>query len=278
MVVATGALALVVARDDAPAPASVEALSEPVAKVELAAADSPAAPPAPLQTKEGEGARAAQVTTPVAAPPAARDLAMNRRADSAPTALAHLEVVPLAEEDLSRSQARTDDTLRSITLAQAPRAEAQASSAQGKASVAQNIPTVVPSRQRGAEASARFAPPASEQAIRVRGAAVGAARDSRLVLEERMTESGRDVRRLIYRVDNILVTLNERAPDTTTKAEERVRRVELNALAAAPAPPKDSAAAVTNTIRWTDARGAEFTLSGPVSPARLEEIRKLLGY
>ena len=115
----------------------------------------------------------------------------------------------------------------------------------------------------------------------VRGAAVGSARDARLVLEERMTESGRAVRRLTYRVDNILVTLDELAPDTTTQAEERLRRVEVNALAAAEAPaaPRDSAAAAgTNTIRWTDPRGAEFTLTGPASPARLEEIRKLLGY
>ena len=273
MVFATGALALVVARNDAPAPASVEALSEPVATVELAAADSPAAPPAPSQATKGEGARAVQVATPVAAPAPARDLAMNRRADSAARIA---EEVTLADADRSRSQARTDDTLRPIALAQA-----QASSAEGKASVAQNLPTVVPSRQRGAEASARFAPPPSERAMGVRGAAVGSARDARLVLEERMTESGRAVRRLTYRVDNILVTLDELAPDTTTQAEERLRRVEVNALAAAEAPaaPRDSAAAAgTNTIRWTDPRGAEFTLTGPASPARLEEIRKLLGY
>jgi hypothetical protein len=276
MVVATGALALVVARDDVPAPASVEALSEPVATVELAAADSPAAPPTPSQAKKGEDARAVQVTTPVAAPPPARDLAMNR-VDSAPAAALRLEDVTLAEASLSRAQARTDDTLRPIALAQAPRAEAQAYSAEGKAAVAEKLPTVSPGRQRGAEASARFAPPTSEQAISLRGAAVGAARDTRLILEERMTESGRDVRRRIYRVDSTLVTLDERAPDTR-ELEQRRARVETNAPEAAPILRADSAATRTNTIQWTDARGVEFTLSGAASPARLEEIRKLLGY
>ena len=96
-----------------------------------------------------------------------------------------------------------------------------------------------------------------------------------------MTEDGRDVRRRIYRVDGILVTLDERLPGL--ELEERHPPVEANAAAAplraqvAPAP-ADSTAGSTNTIRWTDARGAELTLTGPAPQARLERIRKLLGY
>ena len=75
----------------------------------------------------------------------------------------------------------------------------------------------------------------------------------------------------------MLVTLDERAPDTR-ELEQRRARLEAGAAQAAPMTRADSAVTRTNTIRWTDARGAEFTLSGPASPARLEEIRKLLGY
>ena len=94
-----------------------------------------------------------------------------------------------------------------------------------------------------------------------------------------MTESGREVHRLIYRVEGILVTLDEHAPDTRElEQRQAAASVEANAPRAVPAPARDSTTASTNTIRWTDSRGTEFVLSGPASPAKLTEIRKLLGY
>ena len=74
MVAVTGALALVVSRD-ATAPASIQTMSEPVDAFELTAADSPVASAAPSPSREREGARAARVTVPVAAPSPAQELA-----------------------------------------------------------------------------------------------------------------------------------------------------------------------------------------------------------
>jgi hypothetical protein len=90
-----------------------------------------------------------------------------------------------------------------------------------------------------------------------------------------MTEGGREVRRRIYRIDGILVTLDERLP---TAVDEARPAAPANAAAMLPAPRPDSAVGATNTIRWLDARGAELTLTGPASPVRLERIRKLLGF
>ena len=91
-----------------------------------------------------------------------------------------------------------------------------------------------------------------------------------------MLDNGRVVMRRIYRVEGTLVTLDERQPaaDEAAKAANLLRQ---DAPSAAPAP-RDSAVAPVNSIRWVDARGAEFTLSGAVSAAQLEQIRTLLGY
>jgi hypothetical protein len=97
-------------------------------------------------------------------------------------------------------------------------------------------------------------------------AALGAG--PRLVQEEMMTEDGREVRRRIYRVDDLLVTLDERAPVPVERAERE----------RAQAPARADSVATYTTIRWTDAAGTDFALTGPASPERLERIRKLLGY
>jgi hypothetical protein len=275
IVVAGGALALVVSRN-VTTPESIQTMAEPVAAFELTVAESPAPPPsAPSPSPERDGARPAPVTPRVAAREPDRDLAADRQAQpGAAAAPARLEEITVAQTDLARSQVRTDDTLRALSVAQAPRAEGRGASVEARPSAAEKLANALPGGRAGA-VSARFAqPPAAEASIT--GLAAGVQRDARLVQEELMTESGREVRRRIYRVDSILVTLDERAPDTG--AYER-RRSAANAEAAQ-APPllKDSAAVATNTIRWTDARGAELTLTGPASPARLAEIRKLLGY
>jgi hypothetical protein len=170
---------------------------------------------------------------------------------------------------------RTDDTLRSVAVAQAEREQAQ-ELAEANSRLEERL-RVLPRRGAAAEASAGFAEAraAEPSAKGVVGAAFGAG-DARLVLEERLTEDGREVRRRIYRVDDILVTLDERLPKIVDEA--RRARVDAYAAPAAQPAPQDSARSSTNTIRWTDARGAELTLTGPASQARLERIRKLLGY
>jgi hypothetical protein len=83
-----------------------------------------------------------------------------------------------------------------------------------------------------------------------------------------MTEDGREVRRRIYRVDDLLVTLDERAPVPVERAERE----------RAQAPARADSVVTHTTIRWTDASGTDFALTGQASQERLERIRKLLGY
>lgn len=110
------------------------------------------------------------------------------------------------------------------------------------------------------------------------GAAAGTVPDSisaRLVQEVRMTEGDQEVWRRIYRVDSILVTLDERRPSVL---EETIRMPVAPEQRAAPSPLAiDTTMKPVNSIRWRDARGAELTLTGPAPKARLERIRKLLG-
>jgi hypothetical protein len=282
LVVAGGALAVAVSRN-APREAALQLASEPARAFEVTAADSPAPPtvaaPEPqkkVQTLRDMGGRGAAASSS-----RARDAAVARQADSAPgRVFAHVEVMPT--EAAAAPPVRTDDTLRSITIAQAQRENVQELSTEAKSSVGEKLADVLPRRRAAAESPARFAEPRAA-APGIGGVAGGAARtgDPRLVQEERMTESGGEVRRRIYRVDGILVTLDERP--SGLELEERRPRAEANAAVAPPpvqaAPaPADSTAGSTNTIRWTDARGNELTLTGPASPARLERIRKLLGY
>jgi hypothetical protein len=208
--------------------------------------------------------------------PRATDLAAAHRADSAPLAVLDNAAQAVRTEVANAAPVRTDDTLRSVAVAQERREEAQ-ELAQGKVSLQERLRRVVPPQGAGVEASARLAEPrAPEPGARgIVGSAFGTGA-GQVVQDERMIEGGREVRRRIYRVDSILVTLDERLPSSVGKEE---RRAHVDAYAAPPEQPaRDSARGSTNTIRWTDARGAELTLTGSASKERLERIRRLLGY
>jgi hypothetical protein len=162
--------------------------------------------------------------------------------------------------------ARTDDSLRSVTVAQAERAEARDASTEAGASLAGKVGGAM-ERRRLADAPARLSE--TRPTAQAFGTASGAAYGSgapRLVQEETMVEAGQEVRRRIYSVDGILVTLDERSSDFAFEQ----RRAAANA-------PRPDSAAVSTTIRWIDANGKEFTLTGMASAERLERIRKLLG-
>jgi hypothetical protein len=181
-----------------------------------------------------------------------------------PTVTANAAAAPLA---------RTDDSLRSLRVADARPAETrQGREEDASSSIAEKAVGAL-TRRRSAEAQAKFAEP--RPAAPAVGGAAGAAAPApmaalgagpRLVQEEMMTEDGREVRRRIYRVDDLLVTLDERAPVPVERAER------------AQAPARADSVATHTTIRWTDAAGTDFALTGPASPERLERIRKLLGY
>jgi hypothetical protein len=265
LVVAGGALALVMARDT-PQAARVELASEP-AHFEVAAADSPAPPPV-----AAEELRDAAQTIPSRAnvrvappsPPSARGVASNRERDSAPTASLLQQGPTVVAGAASAPAVPTDDSVRSVTVAQAERAEAHESSAQASRPAAEKVVVTGLAQQRAADASRRYTE--ARPAAPTVGATAGVTDGPRLVQEERMIEGGREVRRRIYSVDGVLVTLDERPP-TATDLAARGRAGNAGA---------DSLALGTS-IRWIDAKGTEFTLTGPAPQERLEQIRKLLG-
>ena len=281
LVVAGGALAVAVSREPTVA-SRVDLASEPAQTFELAAADSPAPPTVatPEAQKDGQTLGGAGRGGSAATSVRARDVATAPQADSTPIRRVYSMTEVMTTQNAA-SPVRTDDTIRSVAIAQAQREEKDLS-AEAKSSIGERLADGLPQRRAAAESPARFAEPRAA-APGIGGVVGGADRtgDARLVQEERITESGREVRRRIYRVDGILVTLDERL--SGVELEERRPRVEANAAVAPPpaeASPAqaDSTAGNTNTIRWTDARGAELTLTGPASSARLERIRKLLGY
>jgi len=271
VVVAGGALTLVLSRPAEEA-ARVDLAAEPMRTFELAAVDSPAALESDAANLRSDvsTSRATRLEAAPAAPPAARDLASARQADSVPATVAMVEqMAPGSMKDpVARAPVRTDDSARSVTIASAQRAEAEQRSAEGKSAILEKIPTGL-ARRRASEAPTRFAEPLPAAASI--GAATGAAapgREPRLVQEEKMTEGGREVRRRIYQVEDLLVTLDERLP---VAAEEASRSQAANTA------PADSTLGVT-TIRWSGPGGAELTLRGAAPRERLERIRKLLGY
>jgi hypothetical protein len=279
LVVAGGALATMLSRDSRQT-TLVQTVAESVQSPELAAADSPA-PDALVVTeplRDAQKSRTAGRGGIAPLPQAhAKDLAANHVADSAPIAvLDNTARVVVPTGVAAAPTLRTDDTLRSVAVAQARREQAP-ELGEGKVSLPERLRVLARPGQ-AAEASARFAEPraAEANARGVVGAAFGTA-EARLLQEERMTESGREVRRRIYRVDDVLVTLDERVPDVV-EGERRARVDTYVAPPAAQAAPQDSTPTSTNTIRWTDARGAELRLTGPVSKERLERIKALLGY
>ena len=158
-----------------------------------------------------------------------------------------------------------------MRVAEAQREEANEGSAEAKSSVAQKVAGGL-ARRRAAETQAAFADPRPvASSVGGAGGAVGAAaapsQGPRLVQEETRIESGRDVRRRIYMVDNLLVTLDERL---AVDAYE-MRRPSANA-------PQPDSVTGTATIQWSGANGREFTLTGPAPKERLERIRRVLGY
>ncbi|HZO58448.1 MAG TPA: hypothetical protein VFB51_02035, partial [Solirubrobacterales bacterium] len=279
LIVVGGVVALTVARDtSSPVP-------EAGPMAEVAVVDSPAPvsttpTPMPAATSRRDGAPGATRREPgrgAAAPaPRVHRLEVARQADSARPAAA-LSAAPLVAADVAAPPpARVTDSVRvADVVAQAERkVEAQESAA--KAAATENRARgLVGGRAEADMEQRRYARVAPSAAI---GAAAGTApgsSDARLVQEVRMTEGGQEVWRRIYRVDSILVTLDERRPsvieETSRMPVEREQR-------AAPSPlPIDTTVRPTNTIRWRDARGAELTLTGPAPRARLERIRKLLG-
>jgi hypothetical protein len=267
LVVAGGALALVMSRQAAERPQAVVALES--APVALSASDSPAPPPAAEAQNAVEETAVrrdeARVARP-ATPPAT--VGGGRGATTASTPSLPQERPALAADAATTARMPTDDTVRSTVLAQSYREEARDLAAQAAPPVAEKAVAGL-SRRRAAEQPARYAEP--RPTAPTVGAAAGAAvreEPPQLVQEETMVEGGRDVRRRIYRVDELLVTLDERVARPATNEA----RAEL-----AIAPLADSTT-VTRTIHWTDARGAEYTLTGAAPPERLERIRKRLGY
>jgi hypothetical protein len=271
LVVAGGALALVMARDTQRA-AEVDLAAEPVRSFELAAADSPAPPPAVEASANRESAQPEAIAR-VAPPSASPRGAAIQRARPAPAPSIGQQAPTVIAEGAPPSAGRTDDSLRPMAMAQAERAEARDASTETSSSLVGKIGAAA-ARRRAADAPASFAetrptaPPV--------GAASGAAapevarrvEEPRLVLEEKMLEDGRDVQRRIYRVDGILVTLDERPP-----ALEREERQAQSANAR-----RQDSTTTNSTIQWTDATGRRFTLTGAAPPERLERIRKLLGF
>jgi putative zinc finger protein len=273
LVVAGGALAVVLTRPTEQA-AQVDLAAEPVRTFEVAAADSPGPPPAAraLRADAPQGRGAGTSAVPVSPSAPARDLADARQAEaSAPPTAVLQQTAPTVAMDAASSVARTDDSLRPVRVAEARREEAAEASAEGKSSsVAQKV-TGALGRRRAAETQAAFAdrPPVASPSV---GGAAGAAVPSqgpRLVQDVTMTESGREVRRRIYMVDNVLVTLDERPAI--------VGAYEMRRSAANAAQP-DSSATGTTTIQWTGVNGTELTLTGRAPKEQLERIKKALGY
>jgi len=280
LIIVGGAVALTVSRDTSSPVASDAGPMTEVAVVDSAAPVlvTPTPMPAAMPRREVDaGAPRGEPGRGAAAPaPRVHRLEVARQADSARPAAA-LSAAPLVAADVAAPPpARVTDSVRvADVVAQAERkVEAQESAA--KAAATENRARgLVGGRAEADMEQRRYARVAPSAAI---GAAAGTApgsSDARLVQEVRMTEGGQEVWRRIYRVDSILVTLDERRPsvieETSRMPVEREQR-------AAPSPlPIDTTVRPTNTIRWRDARGAELTLTGPAPRARLERIRKLLG-
>lgn len=274
LVVAGGALAVVLSRPGSQA-ARVQLAVDPVRTFEVAAADSPAPPLAPAQELRGGGRATIGAGTAVApvSPVRAGDMTATRQADASSPPSLMQQAKPTVTSDAVVAAARTVDSVPPMRVAEAQREEAAERVAEGKSSVAEKVAGGL-ARRRAAEAPTAFAEP-RPMAASVGAAGGGASAQSavapsagpRLVQEETMRESGREVRRRIYLVENVLVTLDERLPPAAT---ETMRAPSANAR-------PDSAQGIT-AITWTAPSGNELTLTGPVAKERLERIRKVLGY
>ena len=276
LVVVGGAVALTVARDKGPELASEATPLAELAVVDSAApvATSPAPMPAAIPRRENTVGASRGASGRAAVRPEPGTRAVTRQADSASSVTA-MSAAPLAAAEVAVAPPGRTDTVRvADVVAQAER-KVEAQEGAAKAAATENrLRGLTEGRVEADMEQRRYARVMPSAAI---GAAAGTAPDSsdaRLVQEVRMTEGGQEVRRRIYRVDSILVTLDERRP----RLMEEVRMPVAQEQRAAPSPLAiDTTMRPTNTIRWSDARGAELTLTGPASKARLERIRKLLG-
>ena len=289
LVAGGGALALAGRQEEIPT-AALQATAAPESAATLVALDAPAAdaaevPPPPdvdgmarmrAEAAPGRGSVGAIAEgAPVEERRRERDLRGFASAESVAMNVAQAEAQAAAAPPPA-SPARTDDTARlpSVVIARA-RVTADTARVEGRSSVTEKVGSVLGGRRSVADASARFAEPAAPQA---RPLAAPEPNVPRLLTEERMIEAdGRVVVRRVYRVEETLVTLDERAPHAQLELEQR-RSAREEQQSAAGSTPADSAAAPTATIRWVDARGTEFTLSGAVPEEQLERLRRLLGY
>jgi Putative zinc-finger len=202
-----------------------------------------------------------------------RDLSATRKAEAAGVTRVEIPTEVAVAQAPAPPALRTDDSVRAAaaaTGAAADRKDVQAFSGERLSRLEERLRPSPRQRDAAEAAAAPFVEPRPQ--ISVRGAASPAqpVPNVRLLQEEQMKEGGRDVRRRIYRVGDLLVTLDERAPQLL-ELEQRRSALQANVVA-------DSAVASVNTIHWTDARGFELTLTGAATKDRLEQIRRVLGY
>lgn len=274
LVIAGSVLATAISRRPAPGTAVRNAASEQAA-FEVAAGDSPApAPPA---------ASSRVARAPAASAPAA---------PSPERARAVLRMESSAANRVERPVARTDDTLRVTTLAQLERLDERDLAGPARTAAPAAAPTREAAAPRATEArgvAGGVAKPAADAVANALGRRSAATESRyaekaladaatppaiRLVQQETMDDVTGRVHRRIYLVDGLLVTLDERA----LVRQQEVERTA--APAAVPALPdsQGAAATATHTIRWTDARGVERTLTGAATVEQLERVKARLGY
>jgi hypothetical protein len=272
LVVAAGALAVVMSRPSEQF-ALLDTAIVPVAADEVLVRDTiPTSLPAPEPQQEGSTRRVAPGRGAVQGRPREQELSATRKAEAVPSMRVEMPT-QVAVAQAPPPSLPTDDTVRGAVGAAAAPApkDVQALSAEGKASRVEERLREFARRRDAAEAVEPFAAPRPQISIRGGNSiATQSAPNVTLLQEEQMKEGARDVRRRIYRVDDLLVTLDERAPHLL---ELERRRSALSADVVA-----DTAVASVNTIQWTDARGFELSLSGAATKERLEQVRRALGY
>jgi hypothetical protein len=286
VIVAAGALAVMMSRD-ASRSALLDTTSLPV---DLEVAETNLPQPTPAAPPEAERQPQTRRAVPGRSTGFARSRPQGvatRQADTAAAPYFDSVTQMAAAEAHAPPVVRTDDSIRAAVtrdstwvtavVAGAARKDVQPLAVEGKPSVAEKLARALPGRRDAADAAARFVPPPPPLSGRgVAGGVAQSAPNVRLLQQEQMKEGDRDIRRRIYRVDDLLVTLDERLP--VAMEERRERAANLMAPAAVPAPAADSATASVNTVRWIDARGFELSLTGAATKERLEQIKKVLGY
>jgi hypothetical protein len=271
LIVAAGALAVVMSRDGREV-ALLDTRAAPLMANEVFVRDTLG--PRSVAVEEAKPAPRVAIGRAAGGRAREQDLSATRKAESAGVTRVEIPTEVAVAQAPPPPAPRTDDSVREVAVATgaaAARKDVQALSAEGLSRVEERLRALPRQRDAAEVAAAPFAEPRPQ--ISVRGAAskpAQAAPNVSLLQEEQMKEGGRDVRRRIYRVDDLLVTLDERVPHLL-ELEQRPSALSANVVA-------DSATASVNTISWIDARGFELSLTGAASKERLEQIRKALGY